>query len=80
MARYEHWLLAYFYDQNNGNFFVGYLHLYNQGRMKKNIIKIGLCWEIEFLELMKRARKRYPHLVEGKAYIHVEFDVPDLPF
>ena len=72
------WLLAYYYNKENDTFYVDELCSYN--KKDKNIIKIGLCFEIDFLELIRRAKKRYPKLVKDKVYIHVEFDVPDLPF
>ena len=72
------WLLAYYYNKETKSFYVDKLSKYK--KKNKNIIKIGLCFEIDFLELMRRARKRHPKLVKNKVYIHVEFDVPDLPF
>lgn len=72
------WLLAYYYDKRKDSFFVE--ELSKNKYYPKHIIKIGLCFEIDFLEMMKRARKRYPKLVKDKVYIHIEFNVPDLPF
>lgn len=70
-------LLAYFYNIKTKTYFVD-IHHNHKG--DTNIEKIGLCFEIHFTELLRRLRKRKPDFAEGIYYIHVEFDVPDLPF